>query len=144
MPSFPQIALCFPSFALRPQPFNLSKSQVSNVMLYVNILYERFVSCQTFVGMQCAWLIDRLATTLLGMRGLCSQCTVHRHSVNRHSVHRLSVHTARSGKVLVCSIIIDREALVKLSLHVPRLFLIESCTLRVLGCRVAQGSQHCI
>ena len=66
---------------------NLTKCQVSNV----NILYERFVSCQMFVGMQCAWPFDRLATTQLGMRGLCS-VQVHRHIVHRHSVHRHIVH----------------------------------------------------
>ena len=97
-----------------------------------------------FVGMQCAWPIDRLATTQLGMRGLSSvhrhivhrhivhrhivhRYIVHRHSVHRRSVHRRSVHRhslhiARSGKALVCLVIIDRQALVKLSQHVPHLF----------------------
>ena len=53
VPSFPQIALCFPSFALRPQPFNsyflfstfLSLSYPMYLALYLSFLSLLWLPC---------------------------------------------------------------------------------------------------
>ena len=52
MPSFPQIALCFPSFELRPQPLQRKKVEIASLYKYLRLILKvEIASSYKYVGL---------------------------------------------------------------------------------------------